>query len=82
MLEELQSRGPVLETVLEERRKELVWRSIRWSDIKRLNRDGKGIELVREIGDKKYTLSPNDLRYVLPIPDDEIAFSGLTQNKR
>ncbi|MBL1409816.1 RagB/SusD family nutrient uptake outer membrane protein [Sphingobacterium faecale] len=82
MLEELQSRGPVLETVLEERRKELVWRSIRWSDIKRLNRDGKGIELVREIGDKKYTLSPNDPRYVLPIPDDEIAFSGLTQNKR
>lgn len=81
-LENLRSRGSVLETVLEERRKELVWRSIRWSDIKRLNREGKGIELVREIGDKKYTLSPNDPRYVLPIPDDEIAFSGLTQNKR
>ncbi len=82
MLEELQSRGPVLETVLEERRKELVWRSIRWSDIKRLNRDGKGIELGREIGDKKYTLPANDPRYVLPIPDDEVAFSGLTQNQR
>lgn len=82
ILEELRSRGSVLETVLEERRKELVWRSIRWSDIKRLNRDGKGIELVRDIGDKKYTLSPNDPRYLLPIPDDEVAFSGLTQNQR
>ncbi|TDQ81076.1 RagB/SusD family nutrient uptake outer membrane protein [Sphingobacterium yanglingense] len=81
-LEFLRNKSAVLELILEERRKELVWRSIRWSDIKRLNRDGKQITLKREIGDKIHTLLPDDPKYIFPIPDDEIAFSGLIQNRR
>lgn len=72
----------VLEAVLEERRKELVWRGIRWHDIKRYNRDGRNITLTRTVGGTTYTLPPNDPRFVFPIPDDEIEYSGITQNDR
>lgn len=72
----------VLEAVLEERRKELVWRGLRWHDIKRYNRDGYNITLTRTLGGQTYTLPPNDPRFVFPIPDDEIEYSGITQNDR
>lgn len=72
----------VLETVLEERRKELVWRGLRWHDIKRYNRDGHNITLTRTVGSTTYTLSPDDPRFVFPIPDDEIEYSGIIQNDR
>ncbi|MBD1427041.1 RagB/SusD family nutrient uptake outer membrane protein [Sphingobacterium arenae] len=72
----------VLEAVLEERRKELVWRGIRWHDIKRYNRDGHNITLTRSLGGQTYTLPANDPRFVFPIPDDEIEYSGVTQNDR
>lgn len=72
----------VLEAVLEERRKELVWRGLRWYDIKRYNRDGHNITLTKVVGGKTYTLPPNDPRFVFPIPDDEIEYSGITQNER
>ena len=47
----------VLEMVLEERRKELVWRGIRWHDIKRYNRDGRNITLTRKLGETICTSS-------------------------
>lgn len=72
----------VLEAVLQERRKELVWRGLRWHDIKRYNRDGHNITLMRKLGEKTYTLPPNDPRFVFPIPDDEIEYSGIKQNER
>lgn len=72
----------VLRKVLTERRKELAWRGTRWNDLKRLNRDGANITLTRNLDGKIYTLPPNDPRYVLPIPDDEIALSHIQQNKR
>lgn len=72
----------VLQTVLEERRKELVWRGLRWHDIKRYNRDGHNITLTRTLGGQTYTLPANDPRFVFPIPDDEIEYSGITQNDR
>ena len=71
-----------LNKVLMERRKELVWRSLRWTDLKRLNKEGANITLKREIKGDVYTLAPNDPKYVFPIPDDEIAFSGIQQNIR
>lgn len=71
-----------LDRILLERRKELVWRSLRWTDLKRLNKEGAGITLQRDIKGKTYTLPPNDPRYVFPIPDDEIALSGIQQNIR
>ncbi|MGK9121080.1 RagB/SusD family nutrient uptake outer membrane protein [Olivibacter jilunii] len=72
----------LLTYVLTERRKELVWRGLRWQDIKRLNREGRNIQLSRVIKGQTYTLQPNDPRYVFPIPDNEISLSGIEQNRR
>lgn len=71
-----------LNKVLLERRKELIWRSLRWSDLKRLNKEGANITLTREINGILYILRPNDPKYIFPIPDDEIAFSHIIQNSR
>ncbi|ATP57390.1 hypothetical protein CPT03_13385 [Pedobacter ginsengisoli] len=71
-----------LQKILLERRKSLIWRSLRWTDLKRLNLEGANIQLLRKIGDQTYTLMPNSPKYVLPIPEDERALSGLTQNPR
>lgn len=71
-----------LEIVLTERRKELPRRGLRWSDLKRLNKEGANITLSRELNGETYTLAPNDPRYIFPIPDDEIIFSGIDQNIR
>lgn len=72
----------LLNSVLSERRKELVRRGIRWSDLRRLNKDGRNITLIRKLGNNIYTLTPNSSRYVLPIPPDEIAISKIPQNNR
>lgn len=71
-----------LRVVLEERRKELVWRALRWDDIKRLNKEGANIGLRRVLGGKEYVLEPNSARYTFNIPQDEINRSGITQNER
>lgn len=71
-----------LELVLLERRKALIWRNLRWSDLKRLNLEGRNITITRKIGTKTYSLEPNSAKYVLPIPDDEIGLSGIQQNTR
>lgn len=72
----------VLNRVLIERKKELIWRNIRWSDLKRLNKEGANITITRELNGITYELSPNSSRYVFPIPDDEISLSGIKQNQR
>lgn len=61
----------VLDLVLLERRKCLVWRGLRWVDLKRLNKDGAGITLSRELNGEIYTLTPNDPRWIFPIPSEE-----------
>lgn len=71
-----------LNNILLERRKALVNRGLRWTDLKRLNLEGRNIVLTRKLGDKIYTLEPNSPRYVMPIPDDELALSGIQQNIR
>jgi tetratricopeptide (TPR) repeat protein len=68
--------------ILQERRKELVMRGVRWADIKRLNVLGENVVLTRIIGSDSYHLPPNSPRYALPIPDDEISMSGIEQNER
>jgi starch-binding outer membrane protein, SusD/RagB family len=71
-----------LQLILEERNKELVFRGLRWTDLRRLNKHGAGITLVRNINGKLYQLLPNDLRYTMPFPDDAIAGSRIVQNPR
>ena len=71
-----------LDTVLAERRKELAFRGIRWSDLRRLNQEGWNITLARNLNGTPYTLSPNSDLYTLPIPPDVIQESGIAQNPR
>lgn len=72
-----------LSVILTERRKELVFRTTRWTDLRRLNRDPAfAVTLTRVINAKTYTLLPGSQLYVLPIPDNEIVLNGLTQNAR
>jgi len=69
-----------LNIILQERRKELIFRNLRWMDIKRLNKDGANITLTRIIGGQTYTLPPNDNRFALPLPADIIQMTGMPQN--
>jgi tetratricopeptide (TPR) repeat protein len=72
-----------LRLVIAERRKELVSRGLRWTDLRRLNKDPRfAVTLSRNINGTVITLPPNDNRYVFPIPVEEIRASGIAQNPR
>lgn len=74
------SESEALQIILNERRKELPYRMLRFTDIKRLNKEGANITMTRIINGKTYTLPPNDPRYALPIPANVIELSGIQQN--
>mgnify|MGYP000179443562 CR=1 FL=1 len=77
------SKEEALDFVLKERRKELLFRGLRWMDLKRLNLDqARQLILHRTIDGTQYELLPNSNRYVLPIPPNEINISGIAQNPR
>lgn len=77
------SNEELLDLILLERRKELVFRGTRWEDLRRLNTDERyQIVLSRELGGQSYHLYPNDNRYVWPIPKNAVDLGGYEQNKR
>jgi len=67
------------DTVLLERRKELAFRGLRWTDLRRLNKEGANITLTRMINKVTYTLAPNGLNYTLPIPPDVLSLNKMIQ---
>lgn len=71
-----------LKLVLKERRKELIFRGLRWSDLRRLNQEGAGITLVRQLNGQAYVLPPGDPKWTFPIPDEVVSLSGIIQNPR
>jgi len=71
-----------LNKVLDERRKELFSRTLRWSDLRRFNVEHNNTSLQRFVGGQYYHLQPNDLRWVVLIPQDVINYSGMQQNPR
>jgi len=74
----------LLRFILQERRKELIGVGIiRWEDLKRLNTETRFQKTItRQLKGKTYSLEPNSPLYALPIPNNEVQFSGLTQNPR
>jgi hypothetical protein len=77
------SAAEALDTVLLERRKELAFRGLRWTDLRRLNKDSANITLTRILNGTTYTLAPNSLNYTLPIPPDVLSLNtSIRQNAR
>lgn len=81
------SADEALTKVLQERRKELLMRGLRWTDLRRLNKDNaRKKNLSRSLTlngvTTVYTLPANDLRYVLLIPKNVIDNSSIQQNPR
>lgn len=80
---ELTDNGLLLELILQERRKELVFRGRRWSDLRRLNQESRfAKELIRNVGGEQFSLKPNARQYALKIPQIVITESGISQNER
>jgi hypothetical protein len=73
-----------LRQILLERRKELLFRGTRWTDLRRLNKDLQTAQsITRTAKGTIYTLLPNDARWVLPIPGYVLNFNpGMPQNNR
>jgi hypothetical protein len=76
------SAAEALDTILAERRKELAFRGLRWTDLRRLDKAGANNTLTRILFGQTYLLPPGSRLYTLPIPPDVIALSGILQNPR
>jgi hypothetical protein len=77
------SQTDALNKVLIERRKELVFRGTRWTDLRRLNKEGANITITRKFNGQTYSLSPNSLFYTYLIPPDVMSFNlAMPQNLR
>ena len=73
----------LLAYILRERRKELLFRGIRFPDVKRQNKENGNIEFKRILNGQEYVLPPNDLRFALSIPEGVIERGPLiVQNPR
>lgn len=69
--------------IVGERRKELCFRNLRWSDLRRLNKDAQfQTTLTRTTNGQVYSLAPNSPLYVLPLDPIETTSGGLQQNPR
>ncbi|MFN0292529.1 RagB/SusD family nutrient uptake outer membrane protein [Pedobacter helvus] len=70
-----------LDLVLRERRKELVFRTLRWSDLRRLNKEPRyRVDLIRTINGIAYELKHDSDRYTLQISAEVINRTGMPQN--
>jgi starch-binding outer membrane protein, SusD/RagB family len=71
-----------LQIIMTERRKELLFRGLRWSDLRRLNQNpSTGKTLTRIINNQTFTLAPGHPRYTFRIPDLVIQLTGIAQNE-
>jgi hypothetical protein len=73
----------LLQTVLKEKRKSMVYRGINWIDLRRLNFEPALQRTIeREISGVTYRLTPLSKKYVLPIPDNELNLNPIDQTDR
>ena len=72
-----------LKLILQERKKELIYRALRWTDLRRLSKDvSLAVTPRRKINGQVYDLPPNDPKYTLLIPKDIMNITNLQQNPR
>ena len=73
-----------LSLILAERRKELILRGTRWTDLRRLSKEtAYSTTLTRKVQGQQFTLSPGDIRYTWLIPDNVLSFhTDMQQNPR
>ncbi|MBN3584819.1 RagB/SusD family nutrient uptake outer membrane protein [Algoriphagus aestuarii] len=82
-LEEDLTGEELMELILLERRKELLFRDIRWMDLKRHNLyPAYETTLTREFNEEDAVLPPNSSRYAFEIPPLEMQLNPMTQNER
>ncbi len=80
---QFQNNNHLIEEILSERRRELVFRGLRWYDLKRLNLSQQySKDVSREVNGSMYYLKAGDKRYVFPIPSDAVFLGGISQNDR
>lgn len=74
----------LLQLILDERRRELMFKGTRWFDLKRLNKEPRFAKTItHKYFDDTYSLEPNSPKYVLPIPLKVISTNDLLeQNPR
>jgi hypothetical protein len=78
------NQSDALSLILKERRKELLGRALRWTDLRRLNKDPNfALTITRYNNGQQYTLPANDARYTWTIPSAVIIENpGMVQNVR
>lgn len=77
------STDELLERVLVERRKELLFKGTRWSDLRRFRKSKLfGQELTRKLNGKEYKLTIGSPNWVWPIPENAINLGEYEQNIR
>jgi hypothetical protein len=75
------SKDDAIKIVLQERRKELLFRGTRWTDLRRLKDESQfAVIPKRTIGNKTYELRPDNPRYTLLIPPEAVNTAELQQN--
>lgn len=68
-------------TILSERRKSLLGRGSRWTDLRRLRKEPEYYSApIRMIDGQTYTLEATSPRFTLAIPDEVIRMSNIPQN--
>lgn len=78
-----ETESDIMDLILEERKKELVFRGLRWEDLKRLNKEIKYFTtLKRRLFEVDYFLTPGDPKWVYPIPPEALISGNYEQNER
>lgn len=68
----------LIKKIAEERRKELVFRGVRWLDLRRYNQDPEmAVTLDRKYNGLENKLEPGSARYTFPIPPRELRLNEL-----
>src|SRR5690606_26469265 len=74
------NQAKLLRRIVDERRKELILRGIRWGDLRRYTNTEFAHPIYRKLGSSEFQLLPGGDGYVLPIPHEVVEINNLQQN--